>query len=215
MSAPKVGTKIASDLVLWSQARGGDAEAFGEIYARHARAVHDYCLWRTADPQAAEDAVATVFLEAWRRRSELNLQTSSAAALLFGIANNVVRGQWRTSRRQGEALARLQATLPTAGAGHESAVIARLDAFRHVREAGEAIRSLPRREREVLTLIAGGDLSYEETATRLGVPIGTVRSRLARARSRLRNTGLALDEKRNRKDLEMSKGTVDATGSLP
>jgi RNA polymerase sigma-70 factor (ECF subfamily) len=173
---------------LWTRARGGDAEAFGEIYARHARAVHDYCLWRTSDPQAAEDAAATVFLEAWRRRDRLDLQTDSAAALLFGIATNVVRGHWRTSRRQGEALVRLRAAVPSEGAGPESAVIARIDAFRHVREAAEAIRSLPQHEREVLALIADGDLSYEEAASTLGVPIGTVRSRLARARRRLRST---------------------------
>lgn len=189
MDALRTATRPASDDVLWAQARDGDAEAFGEIYARHARAVHDFCLWRTADPQAAEDAVATVFLEAWRQRDRLDLQTNSAAALLLGIANNVVRGHWRTSRRHRQALTRLRATASTEGAEPESAVIARIDALRHVREAREAIRSLPRREREVLTLIADRDLSYEETASALGVPIGTVRSRLARARSRLR-TGI-------------------------
>jgi RNA polymerase sigma-70 factor (ECF subfamily) len=186
MDAPRSATKTVSDAALWAQARGGDAEAFGEIYARHARAVHGFCLWRTADPQAAEDAAATVFLEAWRRRDRLHLQTDSAAALLLGIANNVVRGHWRTSRRHGKALARLRATATATGAGPESAVIARIDAFRLMGETAEAIESLPRREREVLTMIADGDLSYEETATALGVPIGTVRSRLARARSRLR-----------------------------
>jgi RNA polymerase sigma factor (sigma-70 family) len=189
MDALKTATRLVSDEMLWEQARDGDAEAFGEIYARHARAVYDYCLWRTTDPQAAEDAVATVFLEAWRQRDRLNLKTNSAAALLLGIAHNVVRGLWRTSRRQRQALTRLRAAAPTDGAEPESAVIARVDALRHVREAREAIRSLPRREREVLTLIADGDLSYEETASALGVPIGTVRSRLARARSRLR-TGI-------------------------
>lgn len=189
MDALRTATRPASDEVLWAQARDGDAEAFGEIYARHARAVHDFCLWRTADPQAAEDAVATVFLEAWRQRDRLKLETDSATALLLGIANNVVRGHWRTSRRHRQALTRLRAAAPTEGAEPQSAVIARIDALRHVREARDAIRSLPRREREVLTLIADRDLSYEETASALGVPIGTVRSRLARARSRLR-TGI-------------------------
>jgi RNA polymerase sigma-70 factor (ECF subfamily) len=189
VDALRTATRPASDEVLWAQARDGDAEAFGEIYARHARAVHDFCLWRTADPQAAEDAVATVFLEAWRQRDRLKLETDSATALLLGIANNVVRGHWRTSRRHRQALTRLRAAAPTEGAEPQSAVIARIDALRHVREARDAIRSLPRREREVLTLIADRDLSYEETASALGVPIGTVRSRLARARSRLR-TGI-------------------------
>jgi RNA polymerase sigma-70 factor, ECF subfamily len=196
-----------SDEALWAQARVGDAEAFGEIYARHARAVHDYCLWRTADPQAAEDAVATVFLEAWRRRERFTLEAKPASALLFGIANNVLRGHWRTCRRQREALVRLRGAAPTEGAEPESAVIARIDAFRHVREAAEAIRSLPRRQREVLALIADGDLSYEEAASTLGVPIGTVRSRLARARSRLRSTNFGSNEQSSRKESSMSKIT--------
>jgi RNA polymerase sigma-70 factor (ECF subfamily) len=187
MDRLRTATSSASDEVLWAQARGGDADAFGEIYARHARAVYDFCLWRTADPQAAEDAVATVFLEAWRRRDRLDLTADSAAALLLGIANNIVRGHWRTSRRHRQALTRLRAAAPTEGVEPQSAVIARIDARRHLREAQEAIRSLPRREREVLVLIADRDLSYKETASALGVPIGTVRSRLARARSRLRS----------------------------
>lgn len=192
--------RTVSDAVLWARASRGDAEAFGEIYVRHVRAVHGYCLWRTADPQAAEDAAATVFLEAWRRRDRLTLRTNSAAALLFGIANNVVRGHWRTSRRHGEALARLRATVPREGAGVESAAIARIDAYRHVHKGAEAIRSLPRREREVLALIADGDLSYGEAASTLGVPIGTVRSRLARARRRLHNMSFGLEEKGKRKE---------------
>lgn len=215
MGAPRTATRPASDEALWAQARDGDAEAFGEIYARHVRAVHNFCRWRTADPQAAEDAVATVFLEAWRQRDRLDLKTDSAAALLLGIANNVVRGHWRTSRRHRQALTRLRAAAPTEAGEPESAVIARIDALRHVREARDAIRSLPRREREVLALIADRDLSYEETASALGVPIGTVRSRLARARSRLRSANFGVDAKSKRKAMPMSKTSPNIPAPLP
>jgi len=209
------GTRPVTDEVLWARARRGDAEAFGRIYARHARAVHDYCLWRTADPQTAEDVVATVFLEAWRRRDRLDLETSSAAALLLGIANNVVRGHWRTSRRQRAALTRLRAAALTEGPGPESAVISRLDASRHVRAVEGLIRSLPQGEREVLALIADGDLSYGEAASALGVPIGTVRSRLARARGRLRGAAFASDQKSKKgKEPKMSNRTPQITASL-
>ena len=214
MDAPRIAIKASSDVVLWTRARRGDAEAFAEIYTRHAHAVYGFCLWRTADPQAAEDAAATVFLEAWRRRNRLSLETSSAAALLLGIANNVVRGHWRTSRRQGRALARLRIAVPSDGPGPESAAIARIDAFRHVREAAEAIESLPRREREVLTLIADRDLSYEEAASALGVPIGTVRSRLARARRRLRGTSFDLQENTDRKENDVKQRTADIPALL-
>lgn len=175
---------MAGDLQLCERIRTGDSEAFGDLYERHARAVQSYCLWRTADLQAAEDATATVFLEVWRKRGRLTLSTDSAAPLLLGIANNVVRRQWRSQRRHRDALARVR------NAGQipddlEGEAIARVDAIRQLRDGSEAIRALPRREREVLALLAWSDLSYGEIAEALGLPIGTVRSRLARARTRL------------------------------
>lgn len=175
---------MASDLELWERARDGDAAAFGDLYERHGRAVQSYCLWRTADLQAAEDATATVFLEAWRKRGRLTLSTDSAAPLLLGIANNILRRHWRGQRRHRDALARLQ-NVGQAPADLEAEAIARVDAIRQLREGGEAIRRLPRREREVLALLAWSDLSYGEIAEALGLPVGTVRSRLARARARL------------------------------
>jgi RNA polymerase sigma factor (sigma-70 family) len=173
-----------TDADLWMRARAGDATAFGELYQRHARSVQSYCLWRTAGLQLAEDVTATAFLEAWRRRRRLELTTESAAPLLLGVATNVLRNHWRSQRRHARALARIAGAdshLPS----HEDEVAARLDAILRVREAGDAIRSLPLREREVLGLLAWGELSYGETAAALGIPVGTVRSRVARARSRL------------------------------
>jgi RNA polymerase sigma factor (sigma-70 family) len=175
---------MADDRQLWERIESGDAEAFGDLYERHARAVQSYCLWRTANLLAAEDATATVFLEAWRQRGRLGLSGDNAAPLLLGIANNVVRRQWRSERRHRATLERVR------NAGQvpddlEAEAIARIDAIQQIREGGEAIRRLPRREREVLALLAWSDLSYGEIAEALGLPVGTVRSRLARARSRL------------------------------
>jgi RNA polymerase sigma factor (sigma-70 family) len=175
---------MANDPQLWERTRSGDAEAFGDLYERHARAVQSYCLWRTADLQAAEDATATVFLEAWRQRQRLTLTTDSAAPLLLGIANNVVRRQWRSQRRYRDTLERVRnvGQLPD---DLEGEAIARVDAIQQLREGSEAIRALPRREREVLALLAWSDLSYGGIAEALDLPVGTVRSRLARARTRL------------------------------
>ncbi len=177
---------MTTDQVLWERARGGDAEAFGELYETHARAVQGYCLWRTDSTQVAEDAAATVFLEAWRRRGRLVLMTDTAAPLLLGIANNVMRHQWRSVRRHRDAVERIKSAAGVEEGGDpEAEVMSKLEALRRVREAGDAIRALPRREQEVLALVAWGDLTYEETAAALGIPVGTVRSRLARARGRL------------------------------
>jgi len=175
----------STDAVLWARARAGDAEAFGNLYERHARAVQSFCLWRTADLQLAEDATATVFLEAWRKRRRLTLTTDSAVPLLLGVATNVLRQHWRGRRRYAAAVERVRNAAPAALPGHEDEAIARVDAVRQLRDGGAAIRALPWREREVLALIAWGELTYEETAAALSVPVGTVRSRLARARSRL------------------------------
>jgi RNA polymerase sigma-70 factor (ECF subfamily) len=175
---------MAGDRQLWERIRSGDAEAFGDLYERHARAIQSYCLWRTAGLQAAEDATATVFLEAWRKRGRLTLSTDSAAPLLLGIANNVLRRQWRSERRYRDVLDRVRhaGQVPN---DLEAEAIARIDAMQQLRDGGAAIRALPRREREVLAMLAWSDLSYGEIAEALGLPVGTVRSRLARARTRL------------------------------
>jgi RNA polymerase sigma factor (sigma-70 family) len=175
---------MADDLKLWERARSGDAEAFGALYERHVDAVQSYCHWRTADLQAAEDTTAIVFLEAWRQRRRLTLSTDSAAPLLLGIANNVVRRQWRSQRRYRDALERVR-NVGQAPDDLEAEAIARVDAIRQLRDGGEAIRGLPRREREVLALLAWSDLSYGEIGEALGLPDGTVCSRLSRARMRL------------------------------
>jgi RNA polymerase sigma factor (sigma-70 family) len=175
---------MAGDLQLWERLRSGDAEAFGDLYERHAHGVQSYCLWRTANFLLAEDATATVFLEVWRKRSRLTLSGDSAAPLLLGIANNVVRRQWRSERRHRDVLDRVR-NVGQVPDDLEAEAIARLDAIQQLRDSGEAIRRLPRREREVLAMLAWSDLSYSEIAEALGLPIGTVRSRLARARTRL------------------------------
>lgn len=174
-----------TDAALWRRVRENDPEAFAALYRRHLRAVLAFCLRRTADPEGSEDLAATTFLELWHRRHRLRLRGETARPLLLGIANNLLRHHWRARRRHAEAIRRLKSAGAVAAADEDDAAIARLDAKRDLREARDALRSLPRREREVLSLIAWGDLTYEEAAEALQVPVGTVRSRLARARQRL------------------------------
>jgi len=173
-----------SDGDLWQEARRGETAAFGELYRRHARVVHFYCLWRTVAKPLADDVSATVFLETWRRRRRLELRTESAAPLLLGVATEVLRNYWRSQRRHVRALERIgRADLSP---WDEDEVIARVDAIAEVREAGAAIRVLPPREREALALLAWGKLSHAEAAAALGLRVDVLRSRLARARSRLK-----------------------------
>src|ERR1700712_864611 len=164
-----------TDLVLWTRAASGDADAFGQLYERHDRAVQSYCLWRTGDPVLAEDLTSIVFLEAWRRRERTGLTTAGVRPLLLGIAINVIRSQWRSRRRYAAALDRLgRATEQRTGPeNHDDEAVERLDAIARLADVRAALQALPQRERDVLGLVALADLTYEETAQIPALPVGT------------------------------------------
>ena len=161
----------------------GDAPAFGLLFERHAHAVYNHCFRGTADWAQAEDLTSVVFLEAWRRRADVRLQNASALPWLLGVATNVLRNTWRSRRRRDGALGRLRIDDEPPFADD---VDARIDDQRAMRSVLRVVSALPRRDREVLALCAWAGLSYEQAAVALDVPVGTVRSRLARARARLR-----------------------------
>jgi RNA polymerase sigma-70 factor (ECF subfamily) len=172
-----------TDGELWARAREGDGEAFGRLYERHARAVYNYLFRRLADWCEAEDLTAVVFLEAFRRRNDVAVEADLVRGWLFGIATNVARNRARARRRHRAALGRL----PRAEAGEfADDVAARLDAERRMRGLLGTLSRLPREQQDVVALCLWSELSYEEAAAALGVPVGTVRSRLSRARAALR-----------------------------
>jgi RNA polymerase sigma-70 factor (ECF subfamily) len=174
----------ASDNELWRRAAGGDVEAFGVLFSRHAPAVYAFCLRRTADQAAADDLTSIVFLEAWRRRADVRIERDAMRAWLLGVAVNSLRNHWRGRRRHAAALARLR--VERSEPDEIERAVERVDAAARLRAARDALAGLRREERDVLTLVAWGDLDYEGVALALGIPVGTVRSRLSRARRRLR-----------------------------
>jgi len=174
-----------SDHQLLARARHGDASAYGELFERHARAVYSYCFRRTADWALAEDCTSIVFLDAWRQRRTIQLAADSLLPWLLGVANNVLRNQARSLRRWRAALDRLPPPVPEPDFAEASA--GRLDDERRMREVLELIGRLPRADQDVLAVCGWAGLSYEQAAVALGVPLGTVRSRLSRARARLRD----------------------------
>ncbi len=171
------------DSSLWSRARGGDSEAFGLLFERHARAIYNYCFRRTGDWAVAEDLLSIVFLEAWRRRDK-ELPPGKVLPWLYGIATNVIRNRRRSERRYASALRRLPGARPDPG--FADLADSRLDDERQMRQALGLVARLPRREQDVFVLCAWSGLTYEETALTLEIPVGTVRSRLFAARRRLR-----------------------------
>jgi RNA polymerase sigma factor (sigma-70 family) len=173
-----------SDQELWEAAVSGQAEAFGVLFDRYHRLIYNFCFRRTASWSSAEDLVAVVFLEAWRTRRHMQLE-SGVLPWLYGIATNATRRQHRSAARHRDALARLASRwVDVPDVGDE--VAGRLADEQRMADVRAAMQQLPSRERDVLELAVFAELDYAQISTALGVPVGTVRSRLSRGRSRLR-----------------------------
>jgi len=182
------GTEPA-DAELWSRAVAGESGAFGRLFDRHANAIFAFCVRRTGDRAAAEDLMSTTFLHAWRRRAEMDPSAGGPVPWLYGIAANLVRRHLRSIGRQQSAMSRLPVLRdePDPSDG----IAGRLDDARRLRRVHEALATLSEGDQELFVLCVWQELSYEDAAAALGIPVGTVRSRLSRARNRLR---LALGE---------------------
>jgi RNA polymerase sigma factor (sigma-70 family) len=174
---------VVDDSTLWARARAGDASAFESLFERHAKAIYNYCFRRVGDWAAAEDLLSVVFLEAWRRRDR-ELPAGKVRPWLYGIATNVVRNRRRAERRYAAALRRMPAPQPEPD--FSDLATAHMDDERQMRQALVLLSRLPRRQQDVFVLCGWSGVSYEDASLALGIPIGTVRSRLARARRRLR-----------------------------
>ena len=185
-----------TDAALWQRAAAGDTAAFGTIFERHATTVYNYCFRRTGNWAQAEELTAIVFLEAWRRRTQVQLERDEAIPWLLGVATNVLRNLRRSQRRHRAALERLPRERV---ADFAADVDARLDDERQMRATLRALDKLSRSDQDVLALCVWEELPYEQAALALGIPVGTVRSRLSRARARLRelssNPGHEWDER--------------------
>jgi len=173
-----------TDQDLLARAAAGEPEAFGMLFERHARSIYNFCFRRTADWTAAEDLTSAVFLAAWRRRVEVRPSGDSLLPWLYGVAANQLRNHARSARRLRAALARVES--PGSVADFADEVEQRLDDEARMRRILRFLGILPVHELDVLSLCSWQGLSYEEAAMALDVPVGTVRSRLSRARARLR-----------------------------
>lgn len=189
MTTEKAGL---SDGDLWSlAAHDHDGDAFGVLFDRHADAVYAHCFRRTASWSVAEDLTSVVFMEAWRRRTDVRLSGNSILPWLLAVANNATRNAERSLRRH----KRLLAALPPPEAVSDIAEDAarRADSERAMRSVRELLAALAAPEREVLELCDWAGLSYAQAAVALDVPVGTVRSRLSRARQHLRDHPLTAE----------------------
>jgi RNA polymerase sigma factor (sigma-70 family) len=158
-----------------------DPAEFGAVFDRHAPAIFRFAAHRLGR-QAAEDVLAETFSRAFAARGRAYTVDGSLRAWLYKIASNLIADELRRRERASLAHERLRAR-EGAGGGRFAADfgVAAIDP-----ELAAALDGLREEEREALLLLAWGELSYAEIAVVTGDPIGTVRSRLNRARSHLR-----------------------------
>lgn len=171
------------DTNLRRRIRAGDHDAFGDLFDAYARSVYNHAFRLTGEWSTAEDVVSLTFLDAWRLREKIDEEGGSLRPWLLGIATNVTRNTRRAARRHAAAVARLPREEAVRDFADE--VAGRLDDTAQLAVVRMALARLRRAEREVLALCVWSGLGYEAAAEALGVPVGTVRSRLSRARTKL------------------------------
>jgi len=156
-------------------------EAFGELFDRHWDAVYRYC--RSRAGEAGEDVAAETFRLAFDRRTVYDPERADARPWLLGLATNLIRNHLRRCERGQRAVRRLDVAI---AGDHADDAVGRAEAALLGPALGEALRGIPEGDRDALLLVAWNDLTYSEVAEALDVPVGTVRSRISRARLRLR-----------------------------
>jgi len=160
--------------------------AFAAVFDRHASSIHRF-LARRVEPADADSLLGYVFRIAFERRASFDTARESARPWLYGIATNLIARHRRSEARRLRAMA----SLASRRVDDDHDVVGdraaqRLDAATEWSTLVDTIDVLPDAERHTLMLYVWEDLSYEDIAAALDVPVGTVRSRLNRARRRLR-----------------------------
>jgi RNA polymerase sigma factor (sigma-70 family) len=167
----------------------GHLADFEQLFEAHADDLHRY-LGRLVGG-VADDLVADTFVAALKGRGGFDPARASARAWLFGIANNLARNHLRRRRRETAATARLADA--ARAESHENRVVEQVDAQLRARQLAAAIAELDDADRDVLLLTSWAGLDSNEIAEVLGIPAGTVRSRLHRVRRHLRQAAPQID----------------------
>ncbi|WP_406673755.1 RNA polymerase sigma factor [Nonomuraea sp. N2-4H] len=160
-----------------------EPEVFAELFDRYSAMLFRYAS-RRLGPEPAEDLVGETFLIAFSRRKSYDSAYPDARPWLFGILTKLISRHHRTEAARYRALLRAPVDHEVESPADRVAVGVSARAVRA--ELAGALAALPAKDRDVLLLIAWGDLTYEEAARALGIPVGTVRSRLNRGRRKVR-----------------------------
>jgi RNA polymerase sigma-70 factor (ECF subfamily) len=167
------------DDALVARARAGDRDAFAELYERHQGAIFRFALHMTGATASAEDVVQEAFV-AFMHALDRFEGDRSLRAYLYGIARHIAARRLRRERRW--VSLNVEAHEPASESASVVENLQRRDDRLHLRQA---ILALPRKHREVIVLCDLEQLSYEDAAASMGCAVGTIRSRLHRARTTL------------------------------
>ena len=174
---------MTGDADVWARAVAGDPAAFGTVFDRHQARVHGHALRLCRHRHDAEDVTAVVFLEAWRRRDAVRIVDGSVLPWLLVTTGHVAQTLARSTRRHRIALASLPPHPDVDDPADD--VAARLDVVDRDRRLRLALEGLGTADRAVLGLCVLEEFPMAAAAEALGVPVGTVKSRLSRAKARL------------------------------
>ena len=166
----------------WARVREGDPAALGVLFDRHEARLFRHACRLLTSREDAKDAVTIAFFELWRKRSSVRLVDGSPLPWLLNTVSYAARNLERSGRRYRTLIARAPRPEPTREmfGSDESGVLA-------------ALKRLPAREQSVVVLTVLEGYPDHEAAETLGIPVGTVKSRLARARARLRDEMTAME----------------------
>ncbi|MEV0614874.1 RNA polymerase sigma factor [Nonomuraea sp. NPDC050404] len=179
MAEPATAEVADTDLIRRSWR---EPEAFAVLFDRHAPALHRYAA-RRLGPDSADDVVSEVFLAAFEHRQRYRLDQADARPWLYGIASNVIGKRRRAELSRYRAYVRGGVDPVEIGGGLVEEGVGTLAVNRPLVAALAGLRA---GDRDALLLVAWVGLTYEEVAAALDIPVGTVRSRLNRARKKVR-----------------------------
>jgi RNA polymerase sigma factor (sigma-70 family) len=176
----------ATDAELWLSCRRGGLDALGQLFERHHSRVYRYCLRRVFVADDAEDCLSDTYLEAWRARRSFEVR-DSALPVLLAVAKRVVQKRQRSDVRR-QRLAQRHAGLRPPEVGDVAGDVEQaLITAERLAWLAEATRSLAEADRDVYDLVINAEMSHEDAARILSIPVGTVKSRLHRVRRQIKS----------------------------
>jgi RNA polymerase sigma-70 factor (ECF subfamily) len=178
--------QLSTDADLWHRLRDADECALAALYERHADAVYNFAFRRTSSWSIAEDVVQATFMAVWRRARAGSLdplRLETCRPLLLYMAGNEASNARRSRLRHEALVERIGA--PGDVGDHAAEVAERLDDEERMRRLRRAVDKLPSAMRDALELVVWSEVSVADAAKVLGVPEGTLKSRLSRARAKL------------------------------